>query len=134
MMTLLCRVGQDVEIRTTDQGMKFAHLSLAYNYGRANSEGKRPTQWIRATVWGKQAENAQRVLPKGTAVVATVRELHVAQFESGGETKHALQGTLVDFTIAQSAQQRESAPPPPAPAPPPAKPQAGFDDDDDIPF
>ena len=52
----LARIGRDVELRFLPQGDAVANISLAFTYGRKDSEGKRPTQWVEASIWSKRAE------------------------------------------------------------------------------
>ena len=52
----LARIGRDVELRTTQSGETVAGLSLAFSFGKKGADGKRPTQWVDASLWGKRAE------------------------------------------------------------------------------
>ena len=52
----IARLGRDAEIRHTASGKQVASLALAYDYGmKDDGTGKKPTQWVSASLWGDQA-------------------------------------------------------------------------------
>lgn len=145
----LARLGQDIETRHTPSGEQVANLSIAFNYGRKGQDGKRPTQWVRASLWGEKRIGALAdYLVKGQAVVVTLDDVHIEEFQKrDGSTGSALVGTVSNLELAGRSdggggQQQGAAPaakPAPAPAARPTAPprSAGgvMDDmDDDIPF
>ena len=73
----LARIGRDVEIRHTAGGDAVASLSLAFTYGRKGEDGKRPTQWVDASIWGKRAEALAQYLTKGSLVAVTLEDVAV---------------------------------------------------------
>lgn len=85
-MFAMCRIGQDAQINYTQGGTAVANLNLAYNYGRKEN-GQQPTQWIKASLWGKRAESLTPYLTKGTAIIVTLSEVHIETFQKrdGGE-------------------------------------------------
>lgn len=138
--TGLFTVGRDAEVRTTQSGTAAVTLSLATNYGQKGIDGKKPTQWIRATVWGKMGEALAPYLTKGKQIYAVIEDLHIAEFEGQNGTKSSLEGkvTSIDFARdgssgGQQAQQPAKPQRQQAPAP---RAGSGFDDmdDQDIPF
>lgn len=144
ILTGLFTLGRDAELRTTQSGDTTATLALAYNYGRKGEDGKTPSQWVRATLWGKRAESLAHHLTKGKQISAILDGLHVQTFQKNdGTTGTSLEARVVDleFTRGQ-AQSAAPAPAPtpaprpaPRPAPVPAAQGSGFDDmDSDIPF
>ena len=135
----LARLGRDAEIRTTSQGESVATLALAFSYGRKGSDGKRPTQWIDAALWGKRAEALAPYLLKGGLVSVSLEDVHIETFDGKNGPGHKLAARVVDLELA-SPKQASAAPAPqraPAPRPAPA-PSAGsgFEDDPDggVPF
>ena len=146
----LARLGRDAELRILPSGEAVANLSLAVNYGKKGDDGNRPTQWIEASFWGRQAEATEQFLLKGTVHCFTLSDIHIETFQrrDGGEgTKMVARVDRVELGPRVEGQQRQAAPdqaprPAPAPAPRPAAPapaparsSSGFDDDgEDIPF
>ena len=143
----LARIGRDVEIRYTQGSDAVASLSLAFSYGRKGDDGKRPTQWVDATLWGKRAEALAPYLKKGGLVSVSLEDVHteVYQGRSGEATK--VVARVVDIELAGSSERQQPAPaqaparqqqqrPVQAQRPAPPAPQgSGFDDlDNDIPF
>lgn len=139
----LFRLGRDAEVRYTQSGEAVASLSLAFNYGRKDADGKQPSQWIEASLWGKRAEALAQYLTKGTLIYATLEDPHVEVYEKrdGGQgAKMVARVSNVEFTgRANGGEQqtdRQTAPERPQ-ASRPAPRQQPVDaplDDQDIPF
>lgn len=138
------RIGRDAELRSAGQS-SVINLALAYNYGKKESGGDRPTQWIDASLWGKRAEALEQYLVKGQQVYAVINDVHVETYEKrDGSVAAKLVGIVSDLELVggrpQQSGDREDRPARreqparrEAPAPKPAP--SGFDDmDDDIPF
>jgi single-strand DNA-binding protein len=150
------RIGRDVELRFIPSGEAVADIAIACNYGRKDpNSGELPTQWIKATLWGKQAEALAPYLTKGKGVVAVLQDVNIQEFDGKNGKGHSLVGRVVtiDFSVGQPREDQEpERAPARAPAPRQAptrrptqhgeaadrihgKPSTGFDDmDDDIPF
>lgn len=135
----LARIGRDVEVRFTAGGDAVASLSLAFTYGRKGEDGKRPTQWVDAALWGKRAEALAPYLLKGGLVAVTLEEVHIETYQSANGPGHKLAGKVLDIELAGGNDKPAAAPRPaaaPARAPAPARQASGFDadDSDPIPF
>jgi single-strand DNA-binding protein len=138
----LARMGRDAEVRYTPGGDAVCNLSLAVNYGMKGEDGNRPTQWIDATLWGKQAEALATYLVKGSVHCFALSDVHLETFTRGDGTqgtKLAARVDSVELGPRQGGSDQQAAPArqaPPAGAPRPApKPAPNFSDmDDDIPF
>lgn len=77
----MMRLGRDAELRYTPNNEPVTNLSLAYAHGKAGQDGKRPTQWIDATLWGKRAEALTQYLTKGGLHCFTLDELNIQTFQ-----------------------------------------------------
>lgn len=134
----LARIGRDAELRRTPQGEAVINLSLAFTYGRKGEDGKRPTQWVDGSLWGKRAELLAEYLTKGTAVSVMLEDVAIQTFEKqDGSTSSKLVGRVANIELAGSPTQAQKPAPAPAPAPKPKPaPSGGFDDfdEDSIPF
>lgn len=140
----LARLGRDAELRTTQSGEKVASLSLAFNWGMKGQDGNRPTQWVDGSLWGKRAEVLVDYLVKGQAVVVTIDDPHIEEFQGRNGPGVKLAGRISQIELAGKSdnaggQQRQAAPAAaprqaaaPAPAPRPAPAMA--DMEDDVPF
>lgn len=138
----LARLGRDMEVRFTNDGTPVGNMALAFNYGKKDQGGNRPTQWIDASFWGERASKLAEYLTKGTQVSVILSEPHIETFDrrDGGQG-FKLVAKVIELQFAASSQpqdgQSRPAPRPPAPrsAPAPAPAGSGFDDmDSDIPF
>jgi single-strand DNA-binding protein len=134
MFNKLCRIGNDPEVRFIPSGDAVLSLSLAYAYGRKGSDGKRPTQWLEAAIWGKQAEAVAQYLKKGDQISVSVDDLHIETYKKKDQSEgFKLAGKIVLFDFVGSKQQGESHEVKPEYKAEPAK--TNFDNfDDDIPF
>ena len=78
-------------------------LAVAYNYGRKGEDGKKPSQWVRASMFGKQAETLAPYLTKGKQVSLVIRDLHIATFQKqDGTTGTSLEG-VADLSVRDNA-------------------------------
>jgi single-strand DNA-binding protein len=143
-LTDIGRIGRDTEVRFTPGGDAVANLAIACEYGRKGQDGKRPTQWVDARLWGKQAEAMAPYLVKGQQVHFTIDDAHVEIYKkSDGTDGVKLTGKVIIIKFAgsppdaqqqaqrQAAQQRQA----PQQRPAQTKPVQDADNfDDDIPF
>ena len=134
----LARIGRDVELRRTAGGDAVISLSLAFTYGRKGEDGKRPTQWVDAALWGKRAEALAPYLIKGGLVSVVLEEVHIETYITrDGGSGSKLAARVLDIELAGGGERapQQAATPRAAPAAKPAPAGSGFDDmDDDIPF
>lgn len=138
-ITGVFRIGRDAEVRYTPRGDAVAQLSLAYNYGKKGDDGKRPSQWIDASIWGKRAESLAPYLLKGSQIYAVLSDPHIQTYEGKNGQGHKLAATVLEVELiagqreqGQPAQRQER--PAARPAPAPSNP-GGFEEmEDDIPF
>ena len=125
MLSKLCRVGNDPEVRFTPAGDAVMNLSLAYAYGRKGDDGKRPTQWVEASMWGKQAESLAPYIKKGDQVSVSIDDLHNETYpKKDGSEGFKLMGRVAAFDFVGGKSDNEQPKP---------KPQ-NEDDSGDIPF
>lgn len=137
----LARIGRDVELRYLPAGDAVANLSLAFTYGRKDSEGKRPTQWVDASIWGKRAESLAPYLLKGGLVSVTLEDVCIETFQGKNGEGYKLTGRVLAIDLVPSGNKPSESAPRPAPSAPAQRPSAskpaasGFEDfEDDIPF
>lgn len=109
----MARLGRDAELRRTPNNDPVCTLALAFSYGRKDDSGKRPTQWVEATLWGKRAEALAQYLTKGSAVVVTLNEVHIETYQGNNGAGHKLAGQVVEIELAGGgtqapAQQRQA--------------------------
>jgi single-strand DNA-binding protein len=135
----LARLGRDAELRVIkSSGDTVADLSLAFSYGRKGEDGKKPTQWVNGSMWGKRAESLAPYLLKGGLVMVTLEDVHIEEYtKQDGSTASKLVGRVLDVQLAGGGEREEA--PKPAPAvqksSPAKKAPSSFDDmDSDIPF
>jgi single-strand DNA-binding protein len=127
----LARLGNSPEIRYTPNGDPVMDLSLAFNYGKKGADGKVPTQWVSATMWGARVEKLHPYLVKGQQLFVTLGDPHLEEYKrkdgTGGTT---LRARLNELEFAGPKPEQEERPRP-------AANHAGgsFDDlEDDVPF
>ncbi len=144
LMVGVARVGNEPVARYTPDGKAVMDISLAFDYGRKGGDGRRPTQWVNATMWGDRVEKLQPYLSKGSQVFVTMSEPHIETYDKkdGSGQGFSLRARITELEFvggrredasAESAGESAGAAPARA-AKAPAK-APGFDElDDDIPF
>jgi single-strand DNA-binding protein len=119
----LARLGRDAELRTLQDGTAVANLALAFNYGKKDANGNRPTQWIDASLWNDRAERLAPHLLKGTQLEVHLSDPRVETYQKSDGTQGVkLVATVghVEFASSkreegqtgQQTQQRPAAQPP----------------------
>lgn len=106
-LTDIGRIGRDAELRyTTGQNpTPVVALTLACDYGR-KVEGKKPTQWVEAVIFGKQAEALAPYLLKGQMMHFTIDDVHIEEFKRGdGTPGNKLTGKVIVIKFAGSPPQ-----------------------------
>lgn len=126
-LTGVFRIGQDPELRYAANGTPNMQLSLAYNVGFGD---KKTVQWLRATIFGKQAESLQPYLVKGGQIFAVVNDPKVDEFTKKDGTHGVSFGGVIQTIelIGGKPAEQQQAPARQAPKPKPAA--APFDDED----
>lgn len=91
-ITLVGRIGQEPQLRTTSKG-DVVEFSVGTNERRRNADNSwsdGPTSWFRVAAWGDLAGNAHASFRKGQLVIVrgvlTIREFAV---DGGGKSKAA---------------------------------------------
>lgn len=95
----LARIGKDVEVRYSPNGDAIANLSLAFTYGKKGADGKRPTQWVDATLWGKRAESLAPYLKKGGQIVVYLSDINIQTYDSKSGQGVKLVGKVDDLEL-----------------------------------
>ena len=70
-VTIVGNLGRDPEMRFTPSGQPVTSFPVATNRSYTGSDGQRvkETVWFRVSAWGKQAENCNNFLHKGSKVL-----------------------------------------------------------------
>jgi single-strand DNA-binding protein len=101
LMSGVVRVGNDAQVRHTPQGDVVVELSLAFNYGKREQDGKRPTQWIKAAFWGSRAEKLLPYMTKGSQVHVVLSEPHIETYDKkdGSGQATSLRARVMDVEL-----------------------------------
>ena len=113
---ILGRLGGDPELRYTNTGKAVCRFSVATSNKYVNSAGEQinDTEWHRIVAWGKQGENANNYLKKGSEVYLEGR-IKTTSYEKEGQ-KHWATDIHADFIQyiggrAQSGENQQEQPP-----------------------
>lgn len=107
-LTDIGRIGRDAELRyTTGQNpTAVVALTLACDYGRKGQDGKKPTQWVEAVIFGKQTEAMEPYLVRGQLMHFTIDDAHIEEFKRGdGTPGYKLTGKVIAIKFAGSPPQ-----------------------------
>lgn len=74
-LIIVGNLGKDPELRYSPSGEAVANLNVATNrkYTDKSGQSVKETTWYRVSVWGKQAENANQYLKKGSLILVEGR-------------------------------------------------------------
>lgn len=133
----LCRLGRDADTRYTSNGDAVANFSAAFEFGTKGEDGKRQTQWVTLSLFGKRAEKLSEYLTKGKQLYIVANDVHLRTYEKkDGGTGVELRGRVEDVQFVGSKDEQRSDDRPAQNQPTAADPHkdgiAGLDDD--IPF
>jgi len=113
----VARLGRDAEVRYLQDGTAVSNLSLAWNYGKKDGEGNRPTQWVDAALFGDRAEKLSQYLLKGTQIMVHLSDPRIEEYDKTGGGKGFKLVSRVDHIEfvggqqqGQQGQQRQQAP------------------------
>jgi single-strand DNA-binding protein len=87
---LIGRLGKDPETRSTPNGKKVTHFSLAVSQRRKTVEGdaKEFTEWVNIEAWDRLGEICAQYLHKGSLVFLEGRLKTDKYEDKGGETEY----------------------------------------------
>ncbi len=102
-------LGRDPELRYTPQGTAVCSFSLATNEKRKDRAGEFQsiTTWFRVTLWGKQAENANKFLTKGNPVYIEGRLRTEEWTDRDGKARTSLEVQATDMQFIGSRSDSE---------------------------
>lgn len=104
----LARLGNDPVVRYTPDNKPVMDLSLAFAYGKKGPDGKRPTQWVSATMWGDRVEKLSQHLIKGQTLFVTLGEPHIEEYTRKDKTTGvSLRARLNELEFAGAARVEE---------------------------
>lgn len=126
MITIgLVRIGNEPVMRYLPDGKPVLDLSLAYNYGRKDDSGNRPTQWVNATLYGDRAQKLMPYLGKGSQVLVALEDMHIDTYQKRDGTQGSSMKARIGNIELVSKPKEEK----------PAASTASINElDDDIPF
>lgn len=91
-------------MRTTQSGKTVASFRMAVDRDMVGQDGKRPTDWLTFTAWGKTAEFVSKYFRKGSAAVVHSR-CQTRQYEDkNGNNRTAIEFVVDNIYFAGSKQ------------------------------
>ena len=98
---LIGHLGQNPEIKNFDNGNKMAKMSIATNETYKNNQGEyvQETQWHNIIAWGKVAEVAEKILKKGSEVIAEGKLIHRNYTDKDGAKKYITEVQLNNILL-----------------------------------
>ena len=103
-VTLIGNLGQDPETKTTENGKKVTHFTLATDDGYKNSDGQKvsETTWHNIVAWNGLAEIAGKYLQKGRQVAVEGRIVYRTYEDKKGATKYITEIVLNDLLLLRA--------------------------------
>lgn len=126
-VVLIGNLGRKPELRETKSGHSVANFSIATNERvKDGDQWKDHTEWHTIVVWGKQAENCEKFLDKGSKVAVEGKIRTRAYQDKGGNDRKSTEVVVDRVEFLTRADNGAGAPV--------AKTQGTQDTADDIPF
>lgn len=85
------RIGQDIEVKQTQNGKSYARFSIAVNTGYGDNKR---TSWLPCTVWGKSAEAMAKWCKKGTLVNINAEAIQNSYTNKDGNKVNSIEFTV----------------------------------------
>lgn len=136
---LVGNVGADPEVRTLDNGAKYARLRIATTeriYNKEKNESRDITEWHSVTLWRGLADVADKYIRKGSQLYIEGK-LRTREYEKNGVKCYATEiaGEEIKILGRREAQQEPKRPIGyQVPTPEPVMPNLPAPDADDLPF
>lgn len=126
-------LGQDPELKYMQSGTAVCNFSVAVTENwtdRQTNERKSNTTWYRVAAWGKQGENCNQYLRKGSQVMVIGNCSANAYLDKEGNAKASLDLRALSVQFLSKSGSNSEEPSPPQTQQPPTPPNVK----DDIPF
>jgi single-strand DNA-binding protein len=106
---LIGNLGQEPEIRITENGKKLARFSIATNDTFRNGKGIRVTEttWHNVIAWGKLAEIVEKYLTKGKQVAVSGKLVHRSYTDKNGIKRYTYEIVLNELLMLGGAYKAE---------------------------
>jgi len=111
-VTLIGRLGKDVDAKHLDGGKTVARLSLATTFSFKNQKGDwtNGTDWHNLVIWGKQAETAEKYLKKGSEIAIEGRLTTNSWEDKDGNKRYSTEVIVNEFLMLGSKKETAEAP------------------------
>lgn len=131
-VTLIGNIARDIEVHTTQNGVKKVNFSVAVNRRFTNANGTREADFIPVVAWRQTADFAEKWLSKGKKIAA-VGELRTRTYEAqDGSKRFIMEVEVEEIELMPSAKadaQKPAGKPQEAP-----KGEMTENSDDELPF
>lgn len=102
-VTIMGRIGNDIELRQTQSGVSVTTFNLACDRDYKGQDGNRETDWVPVVAWRDEAEFVAKNFSKGRAIVVDGR-LQVRSYEKNGERRTITEIVAEHFYFCDSKQ------------------------------
>jgi len=105
------RLGQEPDIKYTQQGKAVANLSLAVGETHKDASGKKieQTEWIRITFFGALAEIAEKYLNKGSQIYVSGKMRTRKWTDNNGQTRYSTEIVGQDMRMLGGKQDNQAS-------------------------
>lgn len=104
-VVLIGRTTKDIELAYTRNNKVYSKFSLAVNRGFKDENGNQQADFIRVSVWGKQAENASKYVKKGSLIGVTGR-IETGSYDDNGTTRYTTDVVASSIAFLENKKQQ----------------------------
>ena len=96
---LIGHIGQDLDTKSFDSGMRLAKAPLATNEYYRNNKGEKiqETQWHNIVAWGKTAELMKQMVKKGDELAIKGKLVHRKYEDATGQLRYISEVVVNEF-------------------------------------
>ena len=111
LMIGTARIGNEPKLRYTATNDPVLDFSLAFEYGKKGPDGKRPTQWVSGSFWGKRAEGIAQYVFKGQKVLVEMSDVRIESYKKkDGTDGVSLKSRINEIELLDWKEKTQSAP------------------------
>jgi single-strand DNA-binding protein len=108
---LIGNLGNDPEVKKTENGKTLAKFSLATNDYYNNQEGEKvkDTQWHNIVVWGRSVDFVEKYLKKGHEIALEGKLNHRSYEDKNGQKKYFTEVVVNEILLLKARESEEKA-------------------------
>lgn len=108
---LIGRLGDKIEVKTTESGKVVGRVNIATNEVYRNAKGEKITEttWTNLVIWGKNAEILEKYTDKGSEIAVEGKLSNRSYTDKSGEKKYITEVVVNEVLLLGGGSKAEKA-------------------------